>query len=413
MLNRFEAQRVIQALRTGVPTRAVVQTLGSGQSMLEKHLLASLSDVRSGADARVSGFVFNGGFGQGKSHLLEVFSTLALNANFVVSYATVSRNLPLHMSLSILNELAASARVRDQVDGGLVEVISDAVENGVRFNELVRWTDAEVASGRLASLFGGIASALCELRPSGDHFEVIIQYLNGNGVYPVIGDVRKAIAAVGVDSGQLKKPTAATRAEQTARFLSRLFCEIGYAGWVILIDELELIRLQGPVSRGKAYAELAFWMGLDPQRPLSNVVTVGAVTDDFVHVYLNQDIESDRTLIPNRLRSTDSNFDLAIPAEIGMDFLIQQDANTTQRLTLRRASEVQTAIRQQYALALACSPSEITITAPEVRKLPIRTMIRKWITYWDLERADRRDEVQEFLVDQVVDNHEAEDREDG
>jgi len=405
-LNRLEAQKISQALRTGVPTRAAVVTLGSGQPKLEGQLSDLLDQTASGSDTTPRGFVFNGGFGQGKSHLLEVFATLASDANFVVSKATVSRNLSLHTPKAILFELTGSARTRSVADTGVIEVISAAVDYGTDLEGLMQWTNNEVKHERLSSLFGGIASALGAVQPGRDDFEVILDYLQGGS--PLVSNLRQAITRHAPNWRQFKFPSAAVRVRETTRFLSRLFREIGYDGWLILLDELELIRLQGPVTRGKAYAELAFWMGLDPEWPLDGVVTVGAVTDDFVDSYLI-DGHCDLSVIPVRLRSTEANFHKADLAGVGMRFLIEQNVHSAQQLTRRRATEAQASIRQQYALAYACSPSEITVSEAEVRRLPIRTLIRKWITYWDLERTGRRDEVQDFGVAQVVDDSEDED----
>ena len=52
------------------------------------------------------------------------------------------------------------------------------------------------------------------------------------------------------------QPNAGERPRQTLRFLARLFVEMGHRGWVILFDELELIRLQGPVGGGGVRSEV-------------------------------------------------------------------------------------------------------------------------------------------------------------
>lgn len=56
-------------------------------------------------------------------------------------------------------------------------------------------------------------------------------------------------------------------ARQRFRFLSRLMVAAGFDGWVLLLDEAELIGRYTPRQRGRSYAELAGWLRPDPRTP--------------------------------------------------------------------------------------------------------------------------------------------------
>ena len=73
-------RRALEALRNGVPNRDAVSVLGCNQRRVETAFLEKLEAV--GALARkgkqVPGLLFEGGFGSGKSHLLDYLEHLSM-----------------------------------------------------------------------------------------------------------------------------------------------------------------------------------------------------------------------------------------------------------------------------------------------------------------------------------------------
>src|SRR5439155_12622572 len=101
-------------------------------------------------------------------------------------------------------------------------------------------------------------------------------------------------------------------------FTSRLITAAGYAGWVLLVDELELIAQYSFKARARAYAELARWAGRLRAQRSPGLMAVFAITQDFATLVLQQ--RNDLERIPGRLRVTESEADAAIAdaAEVGM-----------------------------------------------------------------------------------------------
>ena len=50
---------------------------------------------------------------------------------------------------------------------------------------------------------------------------------------------------------------------QKLRFVLELIKAAGYNGWVILLDEIELVANYSVLQRARSYAELARWDGKD------------------------------------------------------------------------------------------------------------------------------------------------------
>ena len=79
----MSARRVIDALRSGVPNRMAVATLGCNQSHITNRFEQCLQHlVLPGASEERHGFLIEGGFGSGKSHILKWLEHYALSQNF-------------------------------------------------------------------------------------------------------------------------------------------------------------------------------------------------------------------------------------------------------------------------------------------------------------------------------------------
>src|SRR5207237_443432 len=187
------------------------------------------------------GMLVGGGFGSGKSHLLEHLAHLAMNDGFVVSKVTISKETPLYDPAKVFRAAVESA----------------------------------IVPGKQGSALPEVAASL-----------------------PTVS--RRALAL------------------QRFRFWSRLMRAAGYAGWVLLFDEVELIGRYSVLQRAKSYAELARWVRgnyNDPGVPLAALL---AITDDFEAAVLAA--KNDPDMVPARLRSRQSpEYDLlAGQAEVGM-----------------------------------------------------------------------------------------------
>ena len=100
--------------------------------------------------------------------------------------------------------------------------------------------------------------------------------------------IRKALVAAGAGRMFPLKPVpAADATEQLTRFVPLLFRAAGYAGWCILLDEIELIGRYTALQRALSYVWLGAWLGLDGKRRFPGIVTAYAITDDFVAAVIN------------------------------------------------------------------------------------------------------------------------------
>jgi predicted NACHT family NTPase len=103
-------RRAIEALRSGVPNGDAVRALGCNQPQVETRFAELLEGVAEG-DGVAQGLLIAGGFGSGKSHLLEYLQQMALAQNFVASRVVISKETPLYDPAKVFRAAVEAAHV--------------------------------------------------------------------------------------------------------------------------------------------------------------------------------------------------------------------------------------------------------------------------------------------------------------
>jgi len=179
----------------------------------------------------------------------------------------------------------------------------------------------------------------------------------------------------------LKPVREADLALQRLYFAPRMFRAAGYYGWCILLDEVELIGRYSPLQRGRSYAELVRWLGLDKETQIPGVITVAAITDDFAGEMFDQ--RRDDELIPPRLRDREL-LRQAEMAATGIAWLKQRQSQLKppDEAGLRQSLDK---ISRFYRDAYEWSPPA-TDVGERLAGKSMRQYVKSWITAWDMER---------------------------
>ena len=391
-------RRAIEALRNGVPNRDAVTVLGCNQPEIEDKFRSQLQKTKQAIanGGKNEGIMIAGEFGAGKSHLLEYLMHLALEQNFVCSKVVISKETPLFDPLKLYRAAVGSAVVPGKRGSVMTEIATGLKFNSDLYADFYQWIHQKAAlnSRFAASLF------LFERMPNDPELRNrIIRYWSGDKMGA--GEIKKYLKACREPvTYKIDSITGKELALQSFKFAARLIMAAGYSGWVLLIDEVELVSRYSLMQRAKSYAELARWMGKLEESNYAGLAVVSSITADFQSKVLEgiDDFEK----VPGRLRvkGTESDLLLASQAERGMR-VIQNELARLKAPDSTTLDQTYEKVRSIHAKAYDWNPPPV----PSVERLGstrMRQYIRGWITEWDLKRLDREynPEIEVGIVEQ-------------
>jgi hypothetical protein len=412
MIDYLHARRAIEALRAGVPNRDAVRLLGSAQPHVEARFEAQVHAVRDGAtgDRRGSaqpdgvpgmqgvqapGVLVAGDFGAGKSHLLERLQHLALEAGFVCSKLVISKETPLHDAAKLYRAAIDTAVAPDRKGPALAEIVAGLDFAGERYATFYHW--AHAAESALNSRFPATLY-LYQHAMDPEIRDRVVSFWSGDPLN--VADIRRWLRARGeAATYPLERVPAKELPLQRFRFAPRLVVAAGYAGWVLLVDEVELIGRYSFMQRARSYAALARWVGCLEGESSPGLATVFAITSDFTSAVLEE--RNDAEAIPGKLRASglDPEHALAAQAERGMRFIAREALylRPPDRQVIEHAREQ---VRALHALAYRWEPAPLR--ADEyLSTTSMRQHVRRWINEWDLKRLDPSYTGETMLVEEL------------
>jgi hypothetical protein len=392
------ARRALEALRAGVPNRDAVVELGSMQVGVEDRFAEILDTAGKGGRADTQapaslitspgrtgsrGVMIGGGFGTGKSHLLEHLANIALSQGYAVSKVTISKETPLHDPAKVFRAAIDEARVPGRHGSAIDEIALSVDFNSDAYRSLYRWVhqdSAPVSSQFAATLY------LYEYARGDEEFrDRLIRYWAGDKLS--VTDIRRRLRELGAaGSYKIASVRESELSRQRFRFVSRLMRAAGHRGWIVLFDEVELIGRYTIGQRAKSYVEIARWVKGEREDADAPIGAVMATVDDYEAQVLNE--KNDPALVPARFRSqqTETGDVEANLAEAGMRIIghellrLQPPAQDELDRTYFRLKEI-------HGEAFGWQPPDV----PGLERLPsnrMRQYVRAWINEWDLVRLD-------------------------
>ncbi len=377
---RLMARRAIEALRAGVPNRDAVRQLPVFQGDITQKFTEMLWELEESAqkdDTSPRAMVISGGFGAGKSHLLEYLRHEAMEQRCVCSHVVISKETPLFDGLKLVRAAAETAALVETAGRAVPEVLFSERLTGERFSLLFKWAVEQPAlAGRFAPLL-----KIIEDHPAGAE-EFLDQAAWEWSGYPMkVSDIRRALKEI-----QLHNYYRVTTMPQRElgvhlwRFLPRLFHAAGYTGWVVLIDEVELMLRYSKLQRAKSYAQVARLAGVVKDIKISGLLPVFSITDDFWATAEEQKRDSE---IPEWLRDRGraGDIELARDAEAGMKVL--RRAKSLRSVKLDEFKELKERVRLLHSRAFEwdAPPAQ---GGELLASRSIREHVKSWITQWDM-----------------------------
>ena len=267
----FEARRVIEALRAGVPSRAVGQYFSSARQDILSLVSKKLGSAReSGVSA---GMVITGKYGEGKTHLLNTVFNMAQGANMAVSLASLGKETPLDKPWLVYQKLLQNTYLPNRMQPGFLDALSNVTPNSPIAEEMTAYTATRLESDKLFYLF---RSYLHTDDPDEKH--MLLSDLEGD----FIGNnaLKQIYKRIFSEKCAFKNTFSKTKhAGDYFSMLSHLLLQLGCSGWAILFDETELTGRLGKKARLRAYRNMAGF--LFPGDGLQSAFSLFTVTDSY------------------------------------------------------------------------------------------------------------------------------------
>lgn len=399
---RVRQLRTIEALRAGVPNRDVVRSLPPHQSDVQERFEELLkSTTRDFTETKASfGLLLDGDFGTGKTHWLERLEHLSIENNFICSRIVLNKETPLHDLKKIYHAALETARAPDKDNGTALSEIAhtysaDKNPGYYPFREWVEDTEG------LDPRFEATLHVFENCREEEVRQKIIADWMG----YPMkVGDLRAALKDLGATvrpakrvsktymsiplSEPKKKAFTVGRIKndnwlQRFEFMARFFHSAGYAGWVILFDEAEMISKYSLRQRGKAYAHLAQLLGIDKTASVPGLTTAFTITKDYSGQVL-YGRKNDIAKIPAKMKGTKEDIYVA-PAELGME-AIKRKGIDLRPPDKGEVEEIYKKVRDLYSEAYDWPAPDLESRREYATSTGLRQYLRLWINAWDLRR---------------------------
>ncbi len=287
----FEARRIIEALRSGISSKAVGQYFYSARPQIMASINQSLNGV---CDDKVSsGIIVSGKYGEGKTHLLNTVFNLAHSKDMVVSLISLGKESPFDKLYLIYQKIVNNTYLPNRLQPGFSHLFDNITLNSPVATEMLAYTQSNPDMNKLTYLLKAYLST--------ENYEekfMLLADLEGDFMAnPVLKQIYKRIypeKAIYTANFNKSKNTG-----DYVSFLSHLFISLGYKGWVILFDEAELIGRLGKKARINAYKNMSLFLNSDVKSKLECTYSIFAMNASFVEDVIETKHEFD---------NLDSNF---------------------------------------------------------------------------------------------------------
>ena len=268
----IEARHIIEALRSGIPSRAVGQYVSEARPKIMKEISGRLDMVCD--SHRSSGMVICGKYGEGKTHLLNTVFNLAHSNNMVVSYLSLSKETPMDKLYLVYQKVIQNTYLPKRQQPGFMHELEKISANSPIANEMLLYAAKHLETDKLYYLFRSYLN-------TEDSDEKFLLQADMEGDFVANAPLKKIYRRIFGQPVKYNVNFTKTRhCGDYFSFMSRLFTQMGYHGWVILIDETELMGRLGKKARLNAYRNMARF--LLPEFCPENTFSIFALSASYV-----------------------------------------------------------------------------------------------------------------------------------
>ena len=368
-MSDFNARHVIEALRSGVPSRAVGEYFSEARPEMLHKLRSRMDAVRE--TGRSDGLIYTGRYGEGKTHLLNTVFSMATTSNMVVSLVSLGKETPMDKPYLLYQKLVANTYLPGASQPGFRAKLEELTQGSALSGELMAYAAKELETDKLYYLLRAFLGT-----QEDEERYAFLSDLEGDFVSGAV--IKKSYRRITGTVAKFNQSFSKVRhGMDYFRFLSHLFRQLGYDGWVLLFDEAELIGRCGKKARAKSYQAMQSF--LRPEARLEGVLSVFAFSSSFAEDVIDRKHEYD---------NVDASFadapEACKAARATLDAIL--GAPELAPLTRQEVMQVLMSVQEFHARAYDWHPevsAESVYAATEAGGYLLRTKIRAAIEFFD------------------------------
>ncbi|MDO5136649.1 MAG: DUF2791 family P-loop domain-containing protein [Eubacteriales bacterium] len=372
----FEARHMIEALRSGIPSRVVGQYFSEARPRIMKEITGRLEMVSE--QGRSNGIVISGKYGEGKTHLLNTVFSMAHSNNMVVSYLSLSKETPMDKLYLIYQKVIRNTYLPMRRQPGFMQELEKLSANTPIAGEMLLYAAKQLETDKLYYLFRSYLN-------TEDPDEKFLLQADLEGDFIANGPLKKIYRRIFNQTAKYNVNFTKTKhCADYFSFMSHLFVQMGYHGWVILVDETELMGRLGKKARLKAYTNMARF--LMPEHCFESTFSMFALSSSYGEDVIEgkHEYENLAEIFPDQQE----------PAKTVLDILLK--APQLLPLTKDEIHEVLSKIQDFHGRAYGWEPnvslealSEATLSGGYLLRTKIRAAIEFLDQLYQYGKADR------------------------
>ena len=270
-MSDFYARQVIEALRSGVPSRAVGAYFSEARPSMQRRLQERLAAVRTGE--RSDGMIITGRYGEGKTHLLNSVFNMAFEENMAVSMVSLGKETPVDKPYLLFQKLMANTYLPGASQPGFRARLEEITQGSSVAGDLLAYTAAELETDKLYYVLKALFGTQEEEERS-----ALLADLEGD--FTTAALIKRSCRRITGSPVKFRQSFTKTKhAMDYYNFISHLLGQLGCSGWVILLDEAELIGRLGKKTRARSYVQMQSF--LNPVPELEHVFTLFAFSSSY------------------------------------------------------------------------------------------------------------------------------------
>ena len=270
-MSDFYARQVIEALRSGVPSRAVGAYFSEARPSMQRRLQERLAAVRTGE--RSDGMIITGRYGEGKTHLLNSVFNMAFEENMAVSMVSLGKETPVDKPYLLFQKLMANTYLPGASQPGFRARLEEITQGSSVAGDLLAYTAAELETDKLYYVLKALFGTQEEEERS-----ALLADLEGD--FTTAALIKRSCRRITGSPVKFRQSFTKTKhAMDYYNFISHLLGQLGCSGWVILLDEAELIGRLGKKTRARSYVQMQRF--LNPVPELEHVFTLFAFSSSY------------------------------------------------------------------------------------------------------------------------------------